>query len=644
MVARSLFAEPIPRVSPDGRLVAWLDDDGRGASQLAIADAATLRVQRTHSVTAGVSYDWLGDTLVVAQLDFTDPNRIRSDLYRWLPDGPWQRLTHGARLTEPRGGGGLMVSIVVTAAGNHPSIPEVRDTAGTTWGNVVPSRNRQWITATRHRDGHWALVRWPWTAPDSVTMLVDGRALLSGPVWTAGDTLLFVSDQSGFPQVYRWSDSAGAVPLTSEPLGARSPAPLAEGRLLYTSLRADGWALVSAVGHSQPLSSAEPPSIPFDSAPPVPVRETGYTAWPSLAPHFWIPLFVDAGPAGRFGGAATAGSDAVGRWSYAADAMIAPTPLRARGDLTVISHVFAQPILNFDVSSGWSDVGVAPNGTVVSKLGQSGDLGATFVTRRWRTAASLRVAAEFERAEYVARPDTAVSALCTGCLSRDQSGGSVTLAIAHNTSGTLSISPQDGFTWSVTYRRREQQGSPAFANEVRSQLALYAALPGIGGFAPPVLALRLAAGATSGSLLRTLEVGGVSSATYALGFGQALGAVRSFPVRGYDGDALVDRRAATGTAELRLPLALVGRSLGHLPVGADKLSLHLFSDVGDAWGPGASPHLARLWSAGAELAANVTVNYDVPLSLRLGAAEPLAPRPDGMPRRLQVYLGFASDF
>ena len=123
-----------------------------------------------------------------------------------------------------------------------------------------------------------------------------------------------------------------------------------------------------------------------------------------------------------------------------------------------------------------------------------------------------------------------------------------------------------------------------------------------------------------------------------------MGGVRAFPVRGYDGDALVDRRAATETAELRLPLALVGRSLGRLPVGADKLSLRLFADAGDAWGSGASPRLARLWSVGTELAADLTVNYDVPLALRLGVAEPMAPLPGGGRRRPQVYLAFSSDF
>ena len=40
---------------------------------------------------------------------------------------------------------------------------------------------RLWVAATRHRDGHWQLVRWqPWAAPDSVTVLSEGSSLVSG--------------------------------------------------------------------------------------------------------------------------------------------------------------------------------------------------------------------------------------------------------------------------------------------------------------------------------------------------------------------------------------------------------------------------------------------------------------------------------
>src|SRR5439155_24880609 len=129
----------------------------------------------------------------------------------------------------------------------------------------------------------------------------------------------------------------GAQPLTNEPLGARAPGPLADGTLLYAALRARGWQLrrVSALEGAPPVTFAQP--LPFDSAPAVPISETGYTMWPSLRPHFWIPVFDNAGPTGRFGGPLTAGPDALGRFAYAADLLAAPQPFRAPGGRALAS-------------------------------------------------------------------------------------------------------------------------------------------------------------------------------------------------------------------------------------------------------------------------------------------------------------------
>src|SRR5439155_1335714 len=220
-----LRTEPVPRVSPDGRRVAYVRDDGKGASVLRVLDVATERSLAAHRVNGGVDYDWLGDTLVITQLDFTTRWRIRSDLYRWVPGG---------------------------------------------------------------------------AAPP------------------------------GVGQVYRWGESGGgrAQPLTNEPLGARAPAPLPDGTLLYAALRARGWELrrTSALEQAAPVTFAEP--LAFDSAPAVPLSETGYTMWPSLRPQFWIPVFENAGPTGRFGGALTAGTDALGRFAYATDLFVSPEPFR----------------------------------------------------------------------------------------------------------------------------------------------------------------------------------------------------------------------------------------------------------------------------------------------------------------------------
>jgi hypothetical protein len=387
-----------------------------------------------------------------------------------------------------------------------------------------------------------------------------------------------------------------------------------------------------------------PEPAPFDTAPAVALRETGYAAWPSLRPHFWVPISLATSGAGMFLGAATAGSDAIERDYYFVQALVAPDTKRGAGAFYLIDQRLGNPTLDLSGSTDWSFVGTSFTGVAVSERDQDAALGVTFVRQRWRTFLSLRVAGEYEGRRFVAEPDTPLVAVCTGCTDRDLVGGAVSIGLSRAFAGALSVSPENGFALSASVRRREQQGSALWSNEVRARAGLYLRVPGPNTFAHSVLALRLAAGATAGPITKTLGVGGVSSGELALGFGQYVGTARAFPVRGYAGGTLRGRRAATASVEYRMPLALVGRGIGHLPFGADKFSLSLFGDAGDAWDPGAQPRLTHLYSAGAELVTDVNVNYDFPLRLRLGVAEPLAPLPGGGQRRPQAYLGFSSDF
>jgi len=643
-----LRTEPVPRVSPDGRRVAYVRDDGKGTSVLRVVDAATERPVVAHRVNGGVDYDWLGDTLVVTQLDFTSRWRIRSDLYRWVPGRAWRRATRGARLVAPAGGGGRLVAIALGPASSRPTVPAPAVPRGAVWEDVAPSPDGRRVAGSRSVDGRWALVRWPADSPDAAVVLLETSGSIADLVWTAGGDLWFVADPTGVPQVYRWRDAGagGAQPITSEPLGARAPAPLPDGTLLYAALRARGWELrrAPALEGGGPVTFAEP--LPFDSAPPVPVSETGYTMWPSLRPHFWIPVFENAGPTGRFGGALTAGTDALGRFAYAADLFMSPHPFRAAGDFVLVSSVLGNPTLDLSAWASWSDLGSPPSAPTltVSELDHYAALGASFVTRRWRRLASVRAAVEFERTRFATTPDTSLAAFCSGCNTRNLVGGSVTLTLSRLVMGALSISPENGVTWSATYRRRDEPGTARWSNEVRSRLAAYLRVPGVGGFAHHVLALRLLAGGTTGPLGTLFRVGGVAPQGVNVFFAPSLSATRAFPLRGYASDELRGQRAAAGSVEYRMPLALVGRALGHLPLGVDKVWLNLFADAGDAWAPGTAPRLTRLRSAGLELAGRMTVSYDFPLSVRLGVAQPLADPPSGAPRRPQWYAALASDF
>jgi hypothetical protein len=639
LIAGKLKIEPVPRLSPDGKLLAYVYDDWRGARRLRVVDLDTWSQVRSHRVNGQASYAWQHDTLIVAQLEYSSRWKIRSDLWRWTPDGEWTRATTDARLMEPRVGGGVLAALQLVGGDDPPTIPF--PASGATWGPTVPSPDGRWIVAARNQNGRWELVRWRVGATDAPAVLAAAGkgSAIADPVWTAdGQSVLFVTDAGGFPQVHRWSESGGVTQLTAEPRGARSPAPLPDGRIAFTTLGNDGWELRAVAPSAAARAAAPlPPAPPFDSAAHTSLRETGYASWGSLRPHFWIPLAINAGAAGHFIGAATAGADAVGRYAYVVDGMFSPSPARAQGAFFLLSQALGDPTLDFSVSNDWSLVGADSTGHVVSSEQRDAALGATVLAHRWRSFVSLRLAAEYQGKRFVSIPDTILADICTGCNARDRVGGSAMLAIGSAVAAPLTVALQDGATAALLYRRREEQGTARWLNEVRARGNVYVRLGPRLGFGYPVLAVRGAIGAFDGPIGDRLSVGGVSSGTLLFGFGQEVGTLRTFPVRGYDGGTLHGRRAATLTAEYRVPLALLGRSLGHLPLGADKLAFAVFGDVGDAWNAGAPAQLHRLRSFGAELVGDITVSYDLPLRVRVGVAQPAT-------GHARIYAAFAADF
>lgn len=634
---------PRPRVSPDGHRLAYLHDDGRDAPELRIVRRAGWRIERTQRVNGEVSYDWLGDTLVVAQLDFTDRRQVRSDLYSWLPDGVWRRDTEGRRITQPRAGGGVLATIALTSAGQVPSVggAALTDTAGVTWGAIAPSPDGRMVVAARHRDGHWSLVRWPTAHPDSAVELLSTNDVISDPTWDGRGRVYFVMPVSGFSQVHVW-DEHGPRTVTDAPLGAREPTAEPLGAFLYSTLSGEGWELRRSESLDGSAPAVEPPA-PFREAATVATRESRYTWLPSTLPRYWLPLYADAGAAGRFFGITTAGNDPVGRLAYRATVLSSPNPFRLAAGFGLAHDALGNPTFDASVSNDWSLVGVTTTGIAVSEVSYDGALGVTVASRRWRRSLSFRVALEAEGRRFRTEPLAVLSTVCTGCDAGDFVGGSVILRGAHLVTPALGVSAQDGITWSAFYRRREAQGDASWSGELQLRVAAYARLPRV-SFAHPVLAVRVATGLTHGPSPQSYGVGGLSSTVLDAGFGFVLGTARSFPVRGYEPSAMRGRRAFAATAELRWPLALIGRSFGHLPAGLDKLWLTLFADAGDAWDAGSAFHPSHLIGVGAEAVAELRISYDVPLRGRLGVAAPIGSQALTRPARLTAYAALGADF
>src|SRR5437762_1116088 len=121
-----------------------------------------------------------------------------------------------------------------------------------------------------------------------------------------------------------------------------------------------------------------------------------------------------AGRAGPVRGPPTAGPARLGRFAYAADLLVSPQPFRASGDFALISSVLGNPTLDFSAWTSWADLGSPPSApnVTLSELDRYAALGASFVTRRWRSLASVRLAAALERFDSWSAAPTVRSARC----------------------------------------------------------------------------------------------------------------------------------------------------------------------------------------------------------------------------------------
>lgn len=629
VLVRGLRTEPRARVSPEGDRVAYVHDDGRATIHLAFLDPSTGRTRRGPLTSGDAELAWVDGTLYAAQLEFPSPVEILSDLYE-LDGDRWARRTHRARITTVFPLGRDAVGVARTVARGHAlAVWHVRDARleplpappADDWGRAAVSPDGRWIAAARHREGRWDLVLWPPGRPEAAVEVTADQALDADPAWTPdGGTVLFTSERFGLPQVMGYRVADGRLfRYTEEPFGARQPAMTADGRLLYTTLLEDGFA-VAALDAPQPLSGGAVAAVPlpFEPAPPVAVRETGYRPWAALRPHYWIPLVRDEGPPGVFLGALTTGSDPVGRVGYSATVFLAPASGRMLGVLGLQYAHWRRFTVDLSASQDWDFAGFVRDSVAgdfpVDTRERFATGGVTWRWRRWRRSAFARLGIEWEDDVFVANDAAApdVSRFDFTRWGPVLSGG-----WSRAERPALAISPEDGVAVSGLVRVREEIGGTETSGELRAAAAGYLGLD-LPGFAHWVLAANVRAGHRTGR--GTFELGAESGSLFEVAPGIVLGNREAFPLRAYPENAERFTWVATGALELRIPLFLVAEGLWKLPLGLDRVSLALFGETG--MGSGAEGVL-RFPGVGGELLLDLALGNEIPLRVRTGLAVPL---------------------
>lgn len=673
------YAASSPRWLDDSTLV-YTGTDGRetNAAYTLTTDGARARLGRRDA--SGANDVLAGGGLLFAQLGFTAPDQLRSDLYRASPAGQVTRLTHGARLIQPDArADGTIVAVQLAAAraslvlldSNGRVLRVLRDAGpDETWSEPRWSPDGRRI-ATSHRR-HGGIFSIDVITPDDpgFVEVARSRAVLSSPSWSPdGQRILYTTEESGSPQLAVSSsgwhvlrDEGGIAVLTPE----LSPS----GRLLAaTTLRADGYHVgVAPAAIAEP--NAPPPArtdttamVTADTEALAPGDYTQYNAWRTVLPHYWYPLVEPGVDNDTRLGFTTSGADVLDRWVYSAYAALPTSGRFAVAGLGLRYAGLRRPYVDLSLSQDWTSLGVATdaNDTVlgrVLKRTRDASVALTFAQPHVRRYSAITAGAGSEWRGFATSPEPLLARLDTS-FQRGYTFPRLFAGVvwANTQRPPLSISPEDGVSVGVTVRERFRSDAPsttASASVVGTAQG-YKSLD-LPGFAHHVLALRVAGGVADSRAATAFEVGGTSGTVLEVIPGYTVGeGRRTFGVRGFSSASVYGTAALAASLEYRAPLSLDTRGLGLLPFFFDHSSLTAFTDAGVATcatnplyvGICSPPPMTgrTIASAGAELGiAAAVLDWDTPQQFRIGVAIPIAGREITGAKQVSAYLAFGLSY
>lgn len=683
----------------------WTANNGRestGLYRAVLSDSADSgkRVNRRNSL--GVSVP-VGEKVVYAQHDYIDAYVYRSDLYEARP-GAWRqkRLTRGARLSQPdvredgtivasRTGGGSVFLVTVSPDGKR--IRRLTATSRSVYTEPRWSPDGRSIAAVELLpDGVERIVL---LDSDGVTMSVvaGGNAVFASPSFTPdGKWLVWVSDRSGASQMetvqfelfrndtVSWKQDTLVRQVTNVRTGLYQPVVSPDGNqvaaLLYTNdgmhvvvgpfdstgvRPVAGWyeerirerAIADGVWRSETEAAAVRDTL----------LSTSYNTFRQLLPTYWT-LIAGEGRTGSTLGIGSGGYDITNRHAWSAGAMLNSDmdELDAYGNYRFSG--FGVPVLSISLSQQWDATlqVVDTSGAFIGDLARRrrfASFSATVPVPRARRYLSASAGVLFEMRKYASDVDAALgprgSVTRRGTTYQSFFGS---LSASTTQSGARAISAEEGFSLVASTAYRWRMDIPEITESWRTIAVGRGFIPlNLPGFSRHVIATRAAVGSTDRRTASEFSIGGVSGGTAELFPGIVAGdGARTFPLRGMEPGVQRGTRAISASVEYRAPLALLTRSPFRLPLFTDKVSINVFADAGRAWCPagvrilfGADVCDRRagmdgwLASAGAELAVDLAVPYDVPYRLRLGVGAPFA-SPPGITQRGSGYLTLGNYF
>ena len=569
--------------------------------------------------------------ILIAQSDYVGNARIHFDLYRMSAEGQkLQRLTHGARFRHAIWSSEGDEIYAVRQAGGHSSL-HVLDTNGVeqtelwrgTEDEVLSTiaanpRGDRLVTVKWQREVGWQLAEFDlaqrtWRVyPQPNVTPVDARYALEG------ESILFSADFDGVFNVWRLNTASGERQrLTRVIGGAFAPSVDAGGNLYYTGYQSHGFdvfrveaaALLALPTEPMRVASSAPLAVVRNTVPTSNYTVTDYTPATGLAPVWWSPLWAFAEDL-YLVGATTGGADPLRRHVYGLTAgydFANNVPIGSFAYFYDGWRVIPQVTLSRDIGLHLSN---GDTSAVTTSNSIEATLSWPFLKQRkqwmWHVGAvSDRVTVEYTAPGVVYRPQRDDQLLAT--------------AVSFNSTRHLPLSVSRGYGRDVS---AVYEDSDWAASDYSGQVTRLDWREFFNPGGEHVVALRYVLGWGVGDP-RPFQLGGALSTDVLFG-SETVGASapfnrRDYPLRGYaDGSSqLQGRRMNLLSAEWRMPLSRVERSIMAPPLGLHQWFATFFTDVGATWNDGSSPEKQYVGS-GIELNVDAALLYDFRVTLVAG--------------------------
>ena len=465
----------------------------------------------------------------------------------------------------------------------------------------------QRIVVTRLRASQWALVD---VSDGNERVLLADEAVKHSPRFNeAASEIFFVADYARNYDIWSWREGRSSITRwTRSPYGVREMSAPVGGEILLTTLEADGTVLRLLSVAAEPLEERLPasPNEAKVAAEQAPLgEERPYSALQTLRPTSWLPL-VQIGDGAVAVGALTLGQDALELHQYVLAPMVELTQGELLGQAQYLYDGRHGLMVNRTLTVRASEPGPSRTDIKAYSIREDAQWVSLWrdlrVNRRlyWGLGAALEREDLHDLALGNARTqDERVVGLLAGIDSRRQQ--------------PLSEGPSQGHELRLFYETSRGLGGAYDGNVYRADWRGHVPL------GTSVLALRWneAYGQTTAE---PFELGGSKSDEYIL---LPVLNERDFALRGYTPGTpeLTGHRARVATVEWRTPLRDIDRHLVVPPLGLNRISLNLFTDIGAAWEHGASPDYHH--GIGAELMSEPRFGYVFGLQARLGIARGL---------------------